>query len=149
MMKKGIVLAATVLCVGAALAAESANLQAVAWTAESMKWTELPNRPGAAKALLWGDEASPHGEIIRFPANTKVALHTHSVPLRIVVLSGTFTYGTNGDAERPYGPGSFIQIPAGLPHSNGCSDGCSILHEPDGKFDSKPAAPPTARAREG
>jgi quercetin dioxygenase-like cupin family protein len=59
----------------------------------------------------------------------------------MVIVSGTFTYGAEGEAQKAYGPGSYLVIPGGVRHASGCAAGapCVFFHEASGKFDMKPA----------
>ena len=114
--------------------------EAVLWPAQNITWDEMKGAaPGVMTALLWGDRAKgPYGAFVKFPANTKQPLHTHSNDIKAIIVSGTFTYGVEGEEEKPYGPGSYLLIPANVKHSNGSgAEGVMFFMEQSGKFDMK------------
>lgn len=56
-----------------------------------------------------------------FPAGYKSNPHTHPGNLNITVITGSFNLAINDNYDSPekpliYGPGSFVIIPAGVPH---------------------------------
>jgi quercetin dioxygenase-like cupin family protein len=86
-----------------------------------VKWTDAPAiGPGAKLAVLEGDPklAEPFTMRIKFPANFKVAIHTHPVQERVSVLSGAFYLGIGEkyDAAKAvaYPAGGFTVIPPGM-----------------------------------
>ena len=86
-----------------------------------MKWTDYPNRPGVKLAVIEGDLAKEGPFIIRvkFPANYKLAPHTHPGLEHTTVLSGMLHLGYGTDANGPseaLPPGSVIVTPANTPH---------------------------------
>jgi anti-sigma factor ChrR (cupin superfamily) len=131
---------ALAISIGAVVVAAEDAKKGVALTQAEMKWEDLPGRPGQKRAPLWGAPDGHHGELRTLPAKFQIPLHTHSATLRIVVVSGTFSYGLAGEPEKEYGQGSFILIPGGVAHHNGSPDGCLLLEEVDGKYDSNPVA---------
>jgi uncharacterized RmlC-like cupin family protein len=135
----------TVMATAAALflicAAGSGQTQkAVAITAETLTWQELSAKgSGVMIATVSGDYTQgAWAGFIRFPVGSKSGVHTHSSDLKIVVVSGTFHYGNTPETEKSYGPGSYVFIPANLPHSNSQAEGALLYNEQPGKFDSKP-----------
>jgi hypothetical protein len=58
-----------------------------------------------------------------------------------VVVSGTSVYAPEGQPEKKLGSGSYLLIPGGMKHTNGCAAGsaCVIFIEQPGKFDVIPA----------
>jgi len=114
--------------------------KAVAVTADALAWQEMPAKgSGVMIATVSGDYTQgAWAGFVRFPAGSKSGVHTHSSDLKIVVVSGTFHYGSTPDTERNYGAGSYVFIPANLPHSNSQPQGALLYTEQPGKFDNKP-----------
>lgn len=113
----------------------------VTLAADKVAWEELAAKgAGVMVADVEGHHAKGawHG-FVKFPAASKSTVHTHSSALRIVVVSGTFRYGSDPDHEQPYGPGSYVFIPANHPHSNSQPDGALLYVEQSGRYDNKPA----------
>jgi len=77
---------------------------------------------GRQRAQLYGD--SNHGgpwiDRVRIPAGKHVAAHTHPQDELVTVIAGTWYVGAGEryDAAKlkGYSAGSFVLIPAGLPH---------------------------------
>lgn len=122
--------------------------EAITWTPEEMKWTETPNSGGVKTVALWGDmNKGAHGTIAKFPAGVEHPLHTHTNDVKLVVITGQFTFGPEGGPVRSFGPGSYVLVPGGMKHTSGCdkSGECTMFQESPGKFDFKPVgAPPAA-----
>ncbi len=114
--------------------------KAVAITADTLAWSELSAKgSGVMIATVSGDYTQgAWAGFVRFPAGSKSGVHTHSSDLKIVVVSGTFHYGSTPEGEKNYGAGSYVFIPANLPHSNSQPEGALLYAEQPGKFDSKP-----------
>jgi len=129
------VLAVSTLLSASALAKDKDD---VIWPAESVKWEPGPV-PGTKVAKLWGDwmKNAPYGVLVKFDAGQINALHHHSHPLKIVVLSGTFTHKSDGAPESKLGPGSYLLQAAGKKHVSGCAPGaeCTFFMTSDKKFD--------------
>ena len=91
-------------------------------TAGLKEWRVSPS--GAAQMdLVTGDSPTAMKAFrIRYPAGlaTDTGSHYHLGTEHIVILKGTlyFAYGSEVDVTKakPYGPGEFIEIPAGVPH---------------------------------
>jgi quercetin dioxygenase-like cupin family protein len=111
--------------------------KAVALAADKLSWEELsPKRPGVLVSDIQGHHASGAWRgFLKFPAGSTSDVHTHSSDLRLVVVSGTFRYGSNPGHEQPFGPGSYVFIPAHHPHSNSQPDGAVLYIEQPGKYD--------------
>lgn len=144
-MKIGRLGTVTVIAIAAALSLTSAAgsdemHKAAAITADSLTWQELSAKgAGVMIATVSGDYTqSAWAGFIRFPAGSKSGVHTHSSDLKMVVVSGTFHYGNTPETEKSYGLGSYVFIPANLPHSNSQPEGVLLYCEQPGKFDSKP-----------
>ena len=119
--------------------------EAVTLTPDELKWKDVPDSGGITVAEVWGSMAKgAHGAFAKFPPGHENPLHTHSADIKVVVVSGTFTYGPEGGAVKRFGPGSYVMIPGGLKHTSGCDPGspCLLFQEQPARFDLKPAAPP-------
>jgi quercetin dioxygenase-like cupin family protein len=86
-----------------------------------IQWTDYPNRPGVRLAMLEGDLSKPGPFLMRvkFPANYKLAPHTHPGVEHTTVLSGAIRvgYGTREDGPmETLGVGTVLITPAGTPH---------------------------------
>ena len=90
--------------------------------ADAVTWKAHPVFPGAQIATLVGDPTK--GETIvqrfKFPANFKVAPHTHTYTEVATVLSGTLQLGLGEKFDTSKGqalkPGSVFALKAGDPH---------------------------------
>ena len=121
-------------------AQKKAKKAVIAWSAENLKWEAMKEAPpGVMEVSLWGNMTKgAYGSLVKFPANTKHPLHTHSYDIKTIVIAGTFTYGAEGEEEKSYGPGSYIYIPGNVKHASGSGpDGCTVFSEQSGKFDMK------------
>lgn len=86
-----------------------------------VRWTDYPGRPGVKLAMLEGDLAKPGPFLMRvkFPANYKLAPHTHPGIEHTIVLSGALRvgYGTHGNEPmEALDAGTVLITPAGTPH---------------------------------
>jgi quercetin dioxygenase-like cupin family protein len=130
---------ATALAVAAV--AEAKQQRAVTAAADTLSWKEFnPQRPGVKVAEISGDHTTGAWKgIVKYPAGNKAPLHTHSADLTIVVISGTFRFGDTSESEKPYGPGSYIFVPAGMPHTNSTPEEGTVFIEQPAKYDTKSA----------
>ena len=91
---------------------------------DSVKWGPAPPSlpPGARAAALLGSPAKEGPFVLRlkFPAGFVVPPHRHSKDEFVTVIAGKFiaTHGEKVDRAslEPLQPGSFIHLPAGMPH---------------------------------
>jgi quercetin dioxygenase-like cupin family protein len=115
---------------------------ATVWPAGDIKWMEMKGLPPGAKiANLWGQvDKGAYGALLKLPAGEKHPPHVHTNDVRLVVISGTFLYTPDGGMEQRLGPGSYLDVPAGLKHLSGTSeDGpCEVFQTSTGKFDMIP-----------
>jgi quercetin dioxygenase-like cupin family protein len=152
-MQSWLVLGAAVLFAGVVAAeeakpeakpkAKAAAAAAMPIAADDLKWTEVPDTGGVMSAPLWGDMSKgAYGAMFKFPAGKAMPLHTHSAEYKLIVVSGTFVYGLGDEAQKKYGPGSFVTTAKNAKHSSGCDAGspCVFYMEQPGKFDMKPVA---------
>ena len=116
----------------------------VVMPAADMKWTDLDprNGPGVKIADISGDHTKgAFSSFIKFPAGFAAPLHTHTNPVKIIVVSGTFVQQPEGKAEFRLGPGSYLFQPGGdYKHTTACDKAseCLIFAESIGAFDLKP-----------
>ena len=95
----------------------------VALTPEQVRWfTPSYYKDGRQRAQLLGD--SSQGGVwvdrVKIPAGGRVLAHTHSHDEVVTVIEGTWYLGEGEKFDaaklKGYPPGSFIIIPAGVPH---------------------------------
>lgn len=92
--------------------------------ADAVKWGPAPPSlpPGAQAAALLGSPAKEGPFVLRlkFPAGFVVPPHKHSKDEFVTVISGQFgiNHGETLDraAAKPLPAGSFVHLPAGMPH---------------------------------
>lgn len=115
--------------------------------ADALKWHDMTgNRSGVSVAEVKGEfQKGPWAGFVKAAAGNK-GLHTHSVEMKIVIVSGTFMYGPTAETEKPYGPGSYIVIPANWPHTNSQPGEVVMFIEQAGKYDSKAVTTTPAKA---
>jgi quercetin dioxygenase-like cupin family protein len=132
-------LAAVLLASRAAAAEPGAGEQkAVALTPAALDWQPVPLVAGMMFARVWGEAEGAQARFVKMPANARLPLHRHTATVRVVVVSGTYVYGVQGEAERRYESGSFIVTPGGTPHVAGCDEACVYFEEVDGRPDYLP-----------
>jgi len=109
--------------------------------ATDLKWTDLDSAgaPGVKVAKLWGDPATgPFGAFFRLPAGFAAPLHTHTHPMKVVIVSGTYIQGPDGAAVFRLGPGSYLMQPGdNYRHTTSCdtASDCVFFVESNGPFD--------------
>jgi anti-sigma factor ChrR (cupin superfamily) len=127
--------------------------QPVFLPAGDIKWTDLDpaGAPGVRIADLWGDHTTgAFGAYIKLPAGFAVPLHTHTHPMKVVFLSGTYIQAPEGKSEVRLGPGSYMMQPGGsYRHTTSCDKAseCLFFVESSGPFDLKPVATGQAPAK--
>lgn len=93
--------------------------------ADQAKYGPAPQPyPAAAQmAVLSGDPSKagePYTVRLKLPDGTKIAAHTHGDTENVTVISGTLMVGVgssfNAAKMLALTPGSYVSIPAGLPH---------------------------------
>jgi quercetin dioxygenase-like cupin family protein len=106
--------------------------------AADLKWSPMDGLAGAEQSPLWGDPTKEaHGIFYKWPAGTKVPLHTHTFGDRGVVISGTMTLAVEGAPPKKLPPGSYFSLAGGTQHATGCEEGapCVFFIQREGKFD--------------
>lgn len=120
---------------------ESAGAQPIPIATADLQWVDLDptGAPGAKLAPLWGDPASGRfGAFFLLPAGFAAPLHTHTHPMKLVVVSGTYIQQPAGAAAFRLGPGSYLMQPGGnYRHTTACdaSSDCVFFVESEGAFD--------------
>ncbi|MEO8190459.1 MAG: DUF4437 domain-containing protein [Acidobacteriota bacterium] len=147
MWRLSLVFLVTVSATGLAQAAASGKMPAkargaaVIWPDGDLKWVDAPDAPpGVKQVVLWGDPTKgKFGAIQKFPAGFSAPLHTHSAPLRMVIISGTVIHGPEGKPEVRLPANSYLYDPPGYRHTTKCdaASECVFFLEGDGKFDIK------------
>ena len=106
----------------------------IAVTPEQVRWFTPPYyKDGRQRAQLFGDSTKEGAWIdrVKIPAGARALAHTHPQDELITVIEGTWYLGEGEKFDatklKGYPPGSFIIIPAGLPHFVAAKDGAVIV----------------------
>ena len=118
------------------------NQGIVGVTPEQVHWVTPPDyQDGRQRAHLLGDSGRGGAWVdrVKIPGGGRVLAHTHPQDEHVTVIEGTWYLGEGErfDAARlkSYPAGSFIVIPAGVPHFVAASDGTAIVQlSGTGKF---------------
>lgn len=119
----------------------TAGTQPIFLSATGLQWFDLDpvNAPGVQLATLWGDPAGgAFGAFMRLPAGFDAPLHTHTHPMKVVFVSGTYIQEPEGAPVVRLGPGSFMMQPGGdYRHRTSCDADadCVFFVESAGAFD--------------
>lgn len=126
----------------ALLLALGQDLSAVA--PQDVAWAEAPGMPaGARSATQYGDPAKErYAVLLKFPAGTSVAPHTHKFDEVATVVSGVVVMG-QGETVDPakgveVGAGGVIVVPAGTPHWAGVKADLVMARYGDGPREMTP-----------
>jgi hypothetical protein len=115
--------------------------QPIPISAADLEWSDLDpvGAPGVKLATLWGDPArGPFGAFFRLPAGFSAPLHTHTHPMKVVIVSGTYIQGPEGAPVFRLSPGSYLMQPGGsYRHTTSCdtASDCVFFVESNGAFD--------------
>src|SRR5215467_4029986 len=138
-MKRILFAAITAVTIVAALAwatsqAEPSEKKIVGVTASEVRWFTPPYyKDGRQRAQLFGDSSQGGAWIdrVKVPAGARVLAHTHGQDELVTVIEGSWYLGegTKFDAARlkGYPAGSFIVIPAGVPHFVAAKEGTAVV----------------------
>lgn len=103
-------------------------------TPEQVRWFTPPYyTDGRQRARLFGDSSQNGAWVdrVRIPGRKRVLAHTHPRDEMVTVIRGTWYLGAGErfDAAKlkGYPPGSFIVIPAGVPHFVATREGPVIV----------------------
>ena len=109
--------------------------------AADLQWSDLDptGAPGVKIARLWGDPTKGgFGAFFQLPAGFAVPLHTHTNPMNVVIVSGTYIQAPDGAPEFRLGPSSYLMQPGGnYRHTTSCDKAlpCVFFVESEGPFD--------------
>ena len=105
----------------------------VVWPADKISFMEV--MPGISKAVLWQTPTGAYAALTRLAPNTQNPLHTHTHTIKMVIISGSWNYGTESGVMK-LGPGSYLVVPGGRKHTSGSGpEGVLFFEESDGAFD--------------
>jgi len=146
-MRKVLLIAAAVVMVLAAVTsvltwANRTNKEIVGLTPEQVRWfTPSYYKDGRQRAQLFGDSSKGGAWVdrVKIPAGGRVLAHTHPQDELVTVIEGTWYLGEGERFDsaklKGYPAGSFIVVPAGVPHFVAAKDGAVIVQlSGTGKF---------------
>ena len=126
-MKRVLSAAAAVVTIVAAVAWETSvaerKMEIVGLTADEVRWFTPPYyNDGRQRAHLFGDSSQGGTWIdrVKIPGGARVFAHTHPQDELVTVIEGIWYLGEGAKFDpaklKGYPAGSFIVIPAGIPH---------------------------------
>ena len=146
-MRKGLLVAAGAVMILATMTlarnwADQSSKEIVALTPEQVRWFTPPYyKDGRQRARLFGDSSQGGAWVdrVKIPGGMRVLAHTHPHDELVTVIQGTWYLGAGERFDpaklRGYPAGSFIVIPAGVPHFVAAKDGEVIVQlSGTGKF---------------
>ena len=148
-MSKAVAATAVLLAIAAvscaALLAPGTKDVITAVTPDKVPWFTPPYyTDGRQRARLLGDssQGGPWIDRVKIPAGGRVLAHTHPEDELVTVIEGTWFVGEGPKFDeaklRPYPPGSFVVIPAGVPHFLAAKEGPVVVQlSGAGKFRSE------------
>ena len=108
--------------------------EVVGLTPEQVRWFTPPYyNDGRQRAQLFGDSSKGGAWVdrVKIPGGKRVLAHTHPQDELITVIEGTWYLGTGERFDsamlKGYPAGSFIVIPAGVPHFVAANEGSVIV----------------------
>jgi quercetin dioxygenase-like cupin family protein len=138
-MKQTLVVAAAAMVILVAMTLaitrdDMARKEIVGLTPEQVQWfTPSYYKDGRQRAQLLGDSSRDGAWVdrVKIPSGRRVIAHTHPHDEVVTVIEGTWYLG-EGERFDPaklkgYPAGSFIVIPAGVPHFLAAKDGVVIV----------------------
>ena len=138
-MKRVFSAAATVVTIVTAVAwatslAERSKNEIVGLTADEVRWITPPYyNDGRQRAHLFGDSSQGGTWIdrVKIPGGARVLAHTHPQDELVTVIEGTWYLGKGAKFDsaklKGYPAGSFIFIPAGIPHFVATREGAVVI----------------------
>ena len=116
--------------------------EVVSLTPEQVRWFTPPYyKDGRQRAQLYGDSSQGGAWIdrVKIPAGGRVLAHSHPHDELVTVIKGTWYLGEGQRFDQAklkgYPAGSFIVIPAGVPHFLAAKEGGTIVQlSGTGKF---------------
>jgi quercetin dioxygenase-like cupin family protein len=131
---KSLMLAVSAFAVTTLMLADTKKKEITAFTPLQVRWfTPSYYTDGRERAQLLGDSSQGGAWIdrVKMPAGTHVGAHTHPEDELVTVIEGTWYLGEgtkfNSTNLKGYPPGSFIVIPAGVPHFVAAKDSIVIV----------------------
>ena len=118
------------------------NKEIIAFTPLQVRWfTPSYYTDGRERAQLLGDssQGAEWVDRVKMPAGTRVLAHAHPQDELVTVIEGTWYLGEGTKFDltnlKAYPVGSFIVIPAGVPHFVAAKEGAVIVQlNGNGKF---------------
>src|ERR1700756_2397933 len=138
-MKRTLSAAARVVTIVAAVAsatslAETSKKEIVGLSADEVRWFTPPYyHDGRQRAQLFGDSSQGGTWIdrVKIPGGARVLAHTHAQDELVTVIEGTWYLGEGAKFDsaklKAYPAGSFIVIPAGIPHFVATKEGTVVI----------------------
>jgi quercetin dioxygenase-like cupin family protein len=138
-MRSALVVAVTVVLLLAGImvattSADKTHKEIVGLTPQQVKWfTPSYYKDGRERAQLVGDSSKGGAWVdrVKIPGGKRVLAHTHPDDEMVTVIEGTWYLGAGErfDAAKlqAYPAGSFVVIPAGIPHFVATKDGPAIV----------------------
>jgi quercetin dioxygenase-like cupin family protein len=122
--------------------ADMSKKEIIAFTPLQVRWFTPPYyTDGRERAHLFGDSSQGGAWVdrVKIPAGKRVLAHTHPQDELVTVIEGTWYLGEgakfNSTNLKAYPAGSFIVIPAGIPHFVAAKEGTVIIQlNGNGKF---------------
>ena len=118
--------------------AERNNKKIVGLTADEVRWFTPPYyNDGRQRAQLFGDsgEGGTWIDRVKIPGGARVLAHTHPQDELVTVIEGNWYLGEGAKFDsaklKGYPAGSFIIIPAGIPHFVAAKEG-TVVVQPSG-----------------
>jgi quercetin dioxygenase-like cupin family protein len=138
-MKRVLSAVATVGIIVAAVAwatslPERSKKEIVGSTPDEIRWFAPPYyNDGRQRAQLFGDSSQDGTWIdrVKIPGGARVLAHTHAQDELVTVIEGTWYLGEGAKFDsaklKAYPAGSFIVIPAGIPHFVATKEGTVVI----------------------
>jgi quercetin dioxygenase-like cupin family protein len=114
--------------------AEPSKQEIVGLTPEEIRWFTPPYyNDGRQRAQLFGDSSQSGTWIdrVKIPSGARVLAHTHPQDELVTVIEGAWYLGEGAKFDsaklKGYRAGSFIVIPAGIPHFVAAKEGAVVV----------------------
>lgn len=114
--------------------ADPGKKEIVGLTADQVRWFTPPYyHDGRQRAQLFGDSSAGGAWIdrVKVPGGARVLAHTHPQDELVTVIEGTWYLGVGAKFHsaklKTYPAGSFIVIPAGVPHFVAANQGTVVV----------------------
>jgi quercetin dioxygenase-like cupin family protein len=139
MIKRAISAAASLAAIVTAVAwaaslPERSKKEIVGLTANEVRWFTPPYyHDGRQRAHMFGDSSQGGTWIdrVKIPGSARVLAHTHPQDELVTVIEGTWYLGEGAKFDsaklKGYPAGSFIVIPAGIPHFVATKEGTAVV----------------------